>query len=106
RAIASQLKKVGIRLNIESTDMEHLSQDAAIGNVQLFSLTRSEMGDPDALRLTFDGNAIPPNGENLGWYDNQELNKLLQEGLHTSDQERRREIYKRAEELIAEDVPA
>lgn len=45
-----------------------------------------------------------PDGSNIGWYSNPEVDALLDEALIEMDDERRYELYKQANMLIAEDA--
>lgn len=45
------------------------------------------------------------NGPNYMYYSNDELDKLIAEGISTLDENKRAEIYKKAQELVNEDMP-
>lgn len=62
-------------------------------------------GDPDyVLNRLFNSDAHPPSW-NAGWYSNPEVDALLNEGLRVSDPAKRRDLYLKAQALIAEDAP-
>lgn len=57
-------------------------------------------GDPDARGTLATGAA-----NNFFQYSNEEVDQLLEDGIRELDQEKRVEIYKRIQEIIAEEVP-
>lgn len=57
-------------------------------------------GDPDARGTLSTGGA-----NNFFQYSNEEVDQLLEAGIRELDQEKRIEIYKRIQEIIAEEVP-
>ncbi|HSJ54028.1 MAG TPA: ABC transporter substrate-binding protein [Anaerolineae bacterium] len=63
-------------------------------------------GDPDNhLFILLSGEQFPPNGYNMGFYQNDEVDALLAEARVTLDRDRRTELYQEAQQLIAEDPP-
>ncbi|MFP5504191.1 MAG: peptide ABC transporter substrate-binding protein [Candidatus Sericytochromatia bacterium] len=60
--------------------------------------------DPDNLSLWHSAQT-PPNGQNSLWYKNTELDKLLEQGTKVLEQEKRKQIYHRTAEILADDVP-
>ena len=53
RAIASQLKKIGIRVKVETMEWGRFKQDVAAGRVQMWGLTWIGYKDPDIYRYAF-----------------------------------------------------
>ena len=45
-----------------------------------------------------------PNGSNVGWYENEEVDALLDEALSELDDERRYALYKEAHDIVMEDA--
>ncbi len=63
-------------------------------------------GDPDNhLFILLSGEQFPPNGYNMGFYQNDEVDALLAEARVTLDRDKRTELYQQAQKLIAEDPP-
>jgi peptide/nickel transport system substrate-binding protein len=63
-------------------------------------------GDPDNhLYILLSGDQWPPNGYNMGFYKNEEVDAILQEARTTLDQTKRTELYQQAQKLLAEDAP-
>ena len=105
KAIASQLKKIGIKLRVEPMEWGRFSQDVKQGRVQIWGLTWIGFKDPDILRYAFASESFPPNGGNRGYFSNQKLDELLRLARKTSDFEKRAAIYRSAQELIAYEQP-
>lgn len=105
RAIGSQLKKIGIRLNVETLDWGHFKDEVDKGEIQLWGLSWIGFKDPDIFRYAFGSDSFPPEGANRGWFSDKHLDKLLQEGRMTTLFEQRRVIYEQVEDLVAEQLP-
>lgn len=63
-------------------------------------------GDADwGLRPLFAKSSWPPTLFNLAFYDNDQVNQLLQQGLSTGNQDARNEAYAKAQKIIWDDAP-
>jgi peptide/nickel transport system substrate-binding protein len=63
-------------------------------------------GDPDNfLYILLSGDQFPPNGFNLGYYDNDEVDELLRTARTVTDQAERVPLYEEAQRLIMADLP-
>ena len=103
--IQQDLKQVGIDLDVRSYEFATLYADVLKGNFQLFTLQWVGVSDPDMLRRVFHSKQMPPNGFNRGYYENPEVDRLIDEAMAaTSDADRRR-LYVDAQRLLAEDAP-
>jgi peptide/nickel transport system substrate-binding protein len=105
KAMAAQLKKIGIKLVIEPMESRNLNEDAAAGRLQLWSLEWASLKDPDTLREAFFSLNTPPRGMNRGWYNNPKLDALLEKGKISRSPEQRRAVYQDMQELLDEDLP-
>jgi peptide/nickel transport system substrate-binding protein len=105
KAIASQLKKVGIKVKVEPMEWGRFKQDVDAGRVQLWSLNWVGFKDPDIYRHAFATDSFPPNGANRGWYTNPALDTLLKKGRSTNNREERVNIYKEIQQLVDKDLP-
>ncbi len=104
-AIQEQLGRIGVDVQIESLEWGTFYGDILEGRFGLYGLTWVGINDPDAFRLRFASNAVPPRGMNRGHYSNHRLDELLEMGAGESNSARRKAIYAEAQSLIAEDVP-
>lgn len=104
RLISDHLKKVGIMLELRSTELGTFLEDIKNGNFQLFSLRFVGITDPDIYYDTCYSLNFPP-GRNRVYYSNRGVDKLLEKGRTTLDVQKRKKIYSAIQKQIAEDVP-
>ncbi|WP_019914144.1 ABC transporter substrate-binding protein [Paenibacillus sp. HW567] len=102
--VQQKLKAVGVDVELQNMDSSAWVQkfiDLKATDYEL-ALTGYIMGyDPDAYRILFTSGA----SSNYSHYANPEVDKLLNEGAGEADTAKRGEIYKKAQELVAEDAP-
>ncbi len=103
--IQEDLKQVGIELDVRSYEFATLYADVLKGNFQLFSLQYVGVSDPDMLRRAFHSKQMPPVGFNRGYYENADVDRLIDQASATPDDEVRRKLFGEAQRLIAEDAP-
>ncbi|HEX5606112.1 MAG TPA: ABC transporter substrate-binding protein [Candidatus Binatia bacterium] len=104
-AIKEQLQKVGIELDVRSYEWAAFYSDIKKGSFHLYSLAWVGILDPDILFQIFHSSSFPPAGDNRGHYSNPELDRLLEQGRAISGQQERRQIYARAQKILAQDLP-
>jgi len=103
--IQQDLKQVGIELDVRSYEFATLYADVLKGNFQLFTLQWVGVSDPDMLRRVFHSKQMPPNGFNRGYYENPEVDRLIDAAMAAPTEAERRAYYVQAERVIAEDAP-
>jgi peptide/nickel transport system substrate-binding protein len=104
-AIQHDLARVGIAIDIRSSEFQTLSADVLRGNFQMYTLQFVGVTDPDILRLVYHSQQTPPAGLNRVRYRNPDVDRLIEEAAGATDAPRRRELYAQAQRLIAGDVP-
>lgn len=105
KAVAADLKKIGIDVTVESLEWGRFKSDVEAGKVQMWSLAWVGFKDPDIFRFAFATESFPPNGGNRGWFSHPELDKLLDEGRTETDLAKRQAIYNKVQELVAQQLP-
>jgi peptide/nickel transport system substrate-binding protein len=103
--IQQDLQRVGIELDVRSYEFATLYADVLKGNFQLFTLQWVGVSDPDMLRRVFHSKQMPPNGFNRGYYENPEVDRLIDAAMAASTDEERRRLYGEAQRVVAEDAP-
>lgn len=103
--IQEDLKQVGIELDVRSYEFATLYTDVLKGNFQLFTLQWVGVSDPDMLRRVFHSQQMPPNGFNRGFYENPDVDRLIDAAMAAESEEERRRLYGDAQRLVAEDAP-
>jgi peptide/nickel transport system substrate-binding protein len=104
-AIAADLAKVGIRVNLQTEDWGAYLEDRNQGKFPMWMLGwGSDNGDPDNyIGYHFAHPVGEPKKEDC--YANDELAQLLIDGRTESDPAKREVIYQKAEEIVHADVP-
>ncbi|MBM3382432.1 MAG: ABC transporter substrate-binding protein [Betaproteobacteria bacterium] len=105
KAIAGQLKKVGLKVKVEvlefNTFMKHLNN----GNVQAWIAPWTGYKDGDHLHFVFHSKRTPPSGANRGFYSNAMLDELLDKAKSEASLEQRRRLYQEAQAIVSQELP-
>ncbi len=110
QVIQSQLKEIGVPVGIVSLEFLTMLEQIKLGQYQL-TTGRWVGGNQDPIFLDdlFHSAKIPtkdnPNVRNRGRYANKEVDQLLNKALKELDQEKAKEYYVKAQEIISQDVP-
>ena len=104
-AIQHDLARVGIAIDVRSSEFQTLSADVLRGNFQLYTLQFVGVTDPDILRLVYHSQQVPPAGLNRVRYRNPDVDRLIEEASAAPDEADRRRFYAQAQQRIAADVP-
>jgi peptide/nickel transport system substrate-binding protein len=105
KALASQFKKIGIKVNVMPMEWGKFKEDVEKGRIQLWSLTWVGFKDPDIYRYAFATESFPPNGGNRGYYSNPKLDQLVDKGKVTTNLEERKKIYGEVQQIVNNDLP-
>jgi peptide/nickel transport system substrate-binding protein len=89
----SQLREIGIHLNIQSYDWGTFYSDIKKGRFQLYSLAWVGIKSPDIFQYAFDSDAIPPKGANRGRYRDTMADQLIREAGQTQSLEQQAVLY-------------
>lgn len=103
--IQEDLKRAGIELDVRSYEFATLYADVLKGHFQLFTLQWVGVSDPDMLRRVFHSKQMPPSGFNRGYYENPDVDRLIDAAMAAESDDERRKFYGEAQRLIAEDAP-
>lgn len=104
-AVQEDLRRVGVAAQVQSLEWGTFYGDVVKGDFDLFGLTWVGVADPDAFRLRFHSQAVPPLGLNRGRFADPALDALLEAGAQESSRERRRALYGEVQEVLAREVP-
>ncbi|MFI5338542.1 MAG: ABC transporter substrate-binding protein [Candidatus Methylomirabilales bacterium] len=101
-AMAADLAKVGITVQLQTIDWSAYLDKTRNGQVPLFMLGwTGDNGDPDNFVCYF----FCAYGEaRMGFYANRELTDTLLQAQKLTDQGKRAELYRKAEQMIHDDV--
>ena len=105
--VQQNLKNVGVDTAVQVYDFATLMDKGNEGELDLWNLGWGSGGVQHphyTMYQTLHSSEWPPRW-NFGWYKNEQVDKLLDEGVRTVDREKSIEIYHKAQEVIAEDLP-
>jgi peptide/nickel transport system substrate-binding protein len=105
KTIASQLKKVGIEMQVEALEAQTFLSQVAEGKAQVWVNNWIGMKDPNHLHFVFHSSQFPPEGGNRGFFKDEEVDTLLEKGKLEVDGAKRREFYDKAQKILAAKSP-
>ena len=100
----SELKKIGVQLDIVPLESGAFISRVLAGNYQCGYLNWKLDADPDPFNL-FHSSQFPPRGQNLVFYSNPQADQLIEAGRRELDQTKRKVIYRQLHALLADDQP-
>jgi peptide/nickel transport system substrate-binding protein len=105
--LQQQLRQAGIALDIRSFEFATFYSDVSKGSFQLYSLRWLGYAnqDPDIFEDVFHSASFAPKRANRGYYSNPELDRLVEQGRRTLDQQERKRIYAEVQRILARDLP-
>lgn len=109
RVLASQLRDAGIDVEIRSFEWATFFSDVKKGNYQLATIQSPEITEPDFHHWFFKSTNWPttknPDGGNRVRYANAEVDQLVEAGRTELDVARRKSLYARVQQIVAEELP-
>jgi peptide/nickel transport system substrate-binding protein len=105
--LQQQLRPAGIALDIRSFEFGTFYSDVTKGSFQLYSLRWIGYSnqDPDIFEDVFHSASFAPKRANRGYYSNPEIDRLVEQGRRTLDQQERKRIYAEVQRILARDLP-
>lgn len=100
------LKQINVTATVDQMEWGAYLEEASTGDHDIFLLGwPNATGDPDqSLWPLFHSSMAGAQG-NRTFYENPEVDELLEAGRQESDEEKRAEIYEEAQEILVEDAP-
>jgi peptide/nickel transport system substrate-binding protein len=103
--LQSQLKEVGIEVDLRSYDWGTFFGDIKTGRFQLYSLTWVGLRTPDSFHYIFASDSVPPKGANRGRYSNPKLDELLRQAQQQDDTTEMAIFYRQIQQILHDDLP-
>ena len=97
------LAPLGVRVDLLALEWKVLRQRVRAGSFQAAFFRWNMDVDPDPFDFFHSSQAA--RGQNFGGYSNAELDRLVEAGLHETDQALRAEIYYQVERILVEEQP-
>jgi peptide/nickel transport system substrate-binding protein len=105
QVVQQQLKDVGITITIDNSSAEtFFGERTPQGDFEMGEWAWYANPDPSSTTL-FAANQVAPKGQNYYRYRNEEVSALLEQSDETIDEGKRAELLRRAQDLMAQDVP-
>jgi peptide/nickel transport system substrate-binding protein len=108
QAMQEDLKKVGVNAKLVTYEWSTYLDRTGRGEHDMCLLGwTADNGDPDNFlgQLLSSATATPENALNVAYYKNPEVDKLIEQGRTTVDEDERGDIYMRLQEIVAGDAP-
>jgi ABC-type transport system substrate-binding protein len=104
-AIQEYWSDVGVEADIQTAEWTQYRDDRRANKYQCSLVGwQGDNGDPDNFLYTFFSSASI-GAENTSRYENPEVDDLLNQAKEVSDQEERKALYNKAEQIIVDDAP-
>jgi peptide/nickel transport system substrate-binding protein len=103
--IQSQLKAVGIEVELRSYDWGTFFGDIKGGNFQLYSLSWVGIRTPDIFSYIFGSDSLPPTGANRGRYTSERVDRLLEQAEVAETLASQAALYHRIQQQLHQDLP-
>jgi peptide/nickel transport system substrate-binding protein len=102
--VREQVKQLKIDVTVQPLEIGTFAQNIGDGNYEWASTGRGMRGDPSGFVVDFRSGTANNKVWFGGGWKNDELDKDYDEALATSDVARRHELYKRVQEIIAQEA--
>ncbi|MDD2492132.1 MAG: ABC transporter substrate-binding protein [Bacteroidales bacterium] len=111
--IASQLKEVGVEAEIQVMEwsaflqtIDGITAEEFDAPIFIMGAGPSMMDADGGLRGLYTTTLTGKNDRNYGFYSNKEVDELVDAGMKETDPDKRKELYKRAQEILFLEDPA
>lgn len=104
RVITHQLQALGLPVEQQTYEWGTYYEDIRTGKFDMAIMKWVGIYDPDIYRISLHSSMVPP-GRNRGYYHNNKFDQLVTEAFAESDDEKRKQLYLKAQELVFEDLP-
>lgn len=108
--MAKQLADIGVGVKVRAYEWGTYFHDIKSGNFDITTLQWPSVLEPSLYHWVFHSSNIPSPenvsaGANRGAYRNEEVDRLLDQGMVEVDQKKRARIYHRVQEILATELP-
>jgi peptide/nickel transport system substrate-binding protein len=104
QTVQAETKKIGVQIEIRAVDGAATMQQVRAGNFDAVYLSWELDADPDPHSL-FHSSQFPPRGQNFVFYSNPEADRLIDDARRELDPSKRKDLYWRLHQLLADDQP-
>lgn len=105
--LQEEFKAAGINLNIEQLEWGAYLEAVSNGEHDLFILGwPNPVGDPDQGIWPLFHSSMQGSGGNRSFFENEEVDQLLEDGRRELDEAKREEIYQQIDKILVEEQPS
>jgi peptide/nickel transport system substrate-binding protein len=101
----SELKKIGVQIDVEMMEGAQAIGRLMAGNFDAGYLSWDLDADPDPHAIFHSTQTPGTGGQNFVFYSNPEADRIMEEARHELDPAKRKDLYWRLHEILAEDQP-
>jgi peptide/nickel transport system substrate-binding protein len=101
----SEMKNVGVQVDIVMMDGSQAIRRLMEGNYDAAYLSWDLDADPDPHAIFHSAQTPGSGGQNFVFYSNPEADRIMEEARHELDPSKRKDLYWRLHEILAEDQP-
>lgn len=105
KAIAAQLAKVGVAVEVESLEFGVFMNQLEEGAIACWLGSWTGFKDGDHLHFAFNSRMAPPAGGNRGRYSNARVDELTALAKANPDTKQRKEYYDEVQKIISAELP-
>jgi peptide/nickel transport system substrate-binding protein len=102
--IQGEMKKIGVQLELTVLDFPSAIKRITSGDYQAAYFSYDLDNDPDPFNILH-STQFPPRGQNFAFYSNPEIDRIIVQARSEMDRSKRKDLYWRLHEIIAEDQP-
>ncbi|MGZ8710702.1 MAG: ABC transporter substrate-binding protein [Thermoanaerobaculia bacterium] len=102
--VQAEMKRVGVDLELATLEPSVAIQRILSGNYQSAYLGFDLDNDPDPFNILH-SSQFPPRGQNFVYFGNREIDRLIEASRRELDRSKRKEMYWRVHELVADEQP-
>lgn len=104
--LQQQFREIGVTLDIRSFEFATFYSDVTKGAFQIYSLRWiGGNEDPEMFEGAFHSASFPPKRFNRSYYNNPEVDALIEQGGQELDQQKRHAIYAQIQQILNRDRP-
>lgn len=103
--IQSQLREIGIEIDLQSYDWGTFYGDIKAGNFQMYSLSWVGVKTPDIFRYAFHSKSLPPNGANRGRLRDAQTDAFIEAAASGEALEQQATTYRQLQARLLEELP-
>ncbi|HVG23486.1 MAG TPA: ABC transporter substrate-binding protein, partial [Thermoanaerobaculia bacterium] len=102
--VQAEMKKIGVQLDLSVLDFTSAVARMTKGNYEAAYFAYDLDDDPDPFNILH-SSQFPPRGQNLAFYANPEMDRLIVQARSEMDRSKRKDLFWRIHAITAEDQP-